>query len=135
MKNKLTRKLMLSAFTLLFAVISLGASTYAWFVLSENAKVTAFQGTVTSGTSGLEIAITDTSVTDPAQIPDSAWKATELNIKDDLESIFTEFDFDAVQNSNPLNSSVFTDINDKPVSANGKNGDYLQFKLWFRLLL
>ena len=133
MKNKLTRKLMLSAFTLLFAVISLGASTYAWFVLSENAKVTAFQGTVTSGTSGLEIAITDTSITDPAQIPDSAWKATELNIKDDLESIFTEFDFDAVQNSNPLNSSVFTDINDKPVSANGKNGDYLQFKLWFRL--
>ena len=41
MKNKLTRKLMLSAFTLLFAVISLGASTYAWFTMSEDADVEA----------------------------------------------------------------------------------------------
>ena len=133
MKNKLTRKLMLSAFTLLFAVISLGASTYAWFVLSEKAEVKAFTGTVTSGTSGLEIAITDCSVTDPTKIAKESWKATELDIMKDLASIFTEFDFDAVQNADPLNNPTFSDINDAPVTANGKDGDYLQFKLWFRL--
>ena len=58
MKNKLTRKLMLSAFTLLFAVISLGASTYAWFTLSKDVTVESFQGTVTAGTSGLEVQVT-----------------------------------------------------------------------------
>ena len=57
MKNKLTRKLMLSAFTLLFAVISLGASTYAWFTMSNEAEVEAFTADVKAG-EGIEIAVT-----------------------------------------------------------------------------
>ena len=59
MKNKLTRKLMLSAFTLLFAVISLGASTYAWFTMSDKAQINAFDGQVKAG-EGIEIAVTST---------------------------------------------------------------------------
>ena len=57
MKNKLTRKLMLSAFTLLFAVISLGASTYAWFTMSTEAEVEAFEAQVIGG-EGFDIAVT-----------------------------------------------------------------------------
>lgn len=57
MKNKLTRKLMLSAFTLLFAVISLGASTYAWFTMNTTATVDVFEGQVIGG-SGFDIAVT-----------------------------------------------------------------------------
>ena len=39
MKKNLTKKLMLSVLTLAFAVVSLGASTFAWFTVSEEAKV------------------------------------------------------------------------------------------------
>ena len=57
MRKNLTKKLFLSVLTLAFAVISLGASTYAWFVLSESASVQSFSGTVSAGESGLEIAV------------------------------------------------------------------------------
>ena len=66
MKNKLTRKLMLSAFTLLFAVISLGASTYAWFTMSNKATVEAFNANVKAG-EGIEIAVTKGQSNDGAQ--------------------------------------------------------------------
>ena len=66
MKNKLTRKLMLSAFTLLFAVISLGASTYAWFTMSKDADVEAFKADVKAG-EGIEIAVTSTQAVGNAQ--------------------------------------------------------------------
>jgi hypothetical protein len=90
MRKNLTKKLFLSVLTLAFAVISLGASTYAWFVLSEDANVEAFSGTVQSGTSGLEIAVT---TYDATTVEESAWKATELDITTDLADIFTKFKF------------------------------------------
>lgn len=152
MKNKLTRKLMLSAFTLLFAVISLGASTYAWFTLSKDAEVEAFQGKVTSGTSGLEIGVGLIGDTQPYQ-----WRATSLDLAADLnslsEDILTKLKFDAVQNANPLGNGSFTglDVTKKDSGYAGavqyyagqkvvngeeteiKDGTYLSFQLFFRL--
>lgn len=91
MKNKLTRKLMLSAFTLLFAVISLGASTYAWFTMSENANVEAFSAEVKAG-EGIEIAVTSSESHANAQ-----WYTGTVptNIVQDV-AVAEDFKFDAV---------------------------------------
>lgn len=58
MKKNLTKKLMLSVLTLAFAVVSLGASTFAWFTTSENATVKPIDYNVT-GNAGLEIAVSE----------------------------------------------------------------------------
>lgn len=134
MKNKLTRKLMLSAFTLLFAVISLGASTYAWFILSEEASVKSFSGTVTAGSSGLEIQVTAIDA-DPVA---TKWRSTELDLLQDFAAA-TQVTFDAVQNNNgeaKFNPDAFT-FNTK--NEDGEfieaqlNQDYIGFRLYFRL--
>lgn len=128
MRKNLTKKLFLSILTLAFAVVSLGASTYAWFVLSEDANVEAFSGTVQSGTSGLEIGVNTVGADAPVQ-----WRATSLDLTADLASIFAEFKFDAVQNADPLGVGEFQDINGTTVNANGSTGKYLAFELYFRL--
>lgn len=66
MRKNLTKKLFLSILTLAFAVVSLGASTYAWFTMSENAQINAFQGEVQAG-EGIEIAVTPTATIGDAQ--------------------------------------------------------------------
>ena len=128
MRKNLTKKLFLSILTLAFAVVSLGASTYAWFVLSEDANVEAFSGTVQSGTSGLEIGVNTVGADAPVQ-----WRATSLDLTADLASIFEGFKFDAVQNADPLDAGEFQDINGTTVNANGSTGKYLAFELYFRL--
>ena len=56
MKKNLTKKLMLSVLTLAFAVVSLGASTFAWFTVGKDANVESFNAQVVSG-AGIEIAV------------------------------------------------------------------------------
>lgn len=56
MKKNLTKKLMLSVLTLAFAVVSLGASTFAWFTVGKDANVDTFEAQVVSG-AGIEIAV------------------------------------------------------------------------------
>lgn len=58
MKKNLTKKLMLSVLTLAFAVVSLGASTFAWFTVAKTATVDTFTADVISG-AGIEIAVGD----------------------------------------------------------------------------
>ena len=133
MKNKLTRKLMLSAFTLLFAVISLGASTYAWFVMSENAQVKAFSGTVTAGQSGLEIKVTSVEVTSP---DNTNWRSTELDLATDFADA-TDVQFTALQNNKDVNKfapNAFAGLSDTEENKTPEmNGNYVAFRLWFRL--
>ena len=83
MRKNLTKKLFLSVLTLAFAVISLGASTYAWFTMSKEANVDKFTGKVTSTESGLEICATDLTVL-TADVPASKWQTTSLNLLDVL---------------------------------------------------
>lgn len=54
--KKLTRKITLSLVAILFAVIALGTTTYAWFTLGTTASVGTVEGEVTSG-EGIEISL------------------------------------------------------------------------------
>src|SRR5690554_3440383 len=47
--NKLTRKLMISVFTLAFALVTLGATTFAWFTLSSITTVEGIDVQIMAG--------------------------------------------------------------------------------------
>jgi hypothetical protein len=124
MKNKLTRKLMLSAFTLLFAVISLGASTYAWFTLSKDAEVQAFDAKVTVG-SGLQIQ----AVAKNAPINENAWQTASLIVNKDL---YKDVIFQAATPSNKQSTAdgfIDASANSAVVPTTG----YITFDLHFKL--
>ena len=57
MKKSLTRKLTIAVIALVFAVVSLSTSTYAWFTMSNEAQVDPFTAEVKAG-EGIEIAVT-----------------------------------------------------------------------------
>jgi len=54
--TKLSRKLLLSIVTVALALVTLGATTFAWFTLSTRAEVEEFKVDVTSG-AGIEISV------------------------------------------------------------------------------
>jgi hypothetical protein len=123
MKNKLTRKLMLSAFTLLFAVISLGASTYAWFTMSESAKINAFEGKVFAG-EGVEIAVTEIGH-DPVE-----WFSGQIESKKIQDVVDKKFKlFEALTSSNGVSFKEL--VEHKPV-ANTSESNYIAFELHFK---
>ena len=59
MKKSLTRKLTIAVIALVFAVVSLSTSTYAWFTISNTAQIENFEAQVILG-DGIEIAVTNT---------------------------------------------------------------------------
>ncbi|MDD4056800.1 MAG: hypothetical protein PHF85_04040 [Bacilli bacterium] len=67
--NKLMRKLSISILAVVFAVVAMGATTFAWFTITNTAKINQFEVQVTAG-SGFEIAVTTVE-----GVP-SAWKST-----------------------------------------------------------
>jgi len=54
--NKLMRKLSISILAVVFAVIAMGATTFAWFTLTNTAKVDQFEIDVTSA-EGIELSV------------------------------------------------------------------------------
>jgi len=56
--NKLMRKLSISILAVVFAVVAMGATTFAWFTLTNTAKVTQFEIDVTSA-EGIELSVVD----------------------------------------------------------------------------
>lgn len=66
MKKSLTRKLTIAVIALVFAVVSLSTSTYAWFTMSDKAQIDAFEAQVKAG-EGIEIAVTSTDAVGNAQ--------------------------------------------------------------------
>lgn len=54
--KKLTRKITLSLVAILFAVIALGTTTYAWFTLGTSATVSSIDGTVKAA-EGIEVSL------------------------------------------------------------------------------
>ena len=54
--NKLMRKLSISILAVVFAVIAMGATTFAWFTLTNTAKVSQFKIDVTSA-AGIELSV------------------------------------------------------------------------------
>ncbi len=139
MKKNLTKKLMLSVLTLAFAVVSLGASTFAWFTMSGTATVGTFEGSVIGGT-GLDIAITpvggyglDVSVTEYKGTV-SKWYTGAIPAEDIAAAIVkttgkTDWQFDAATPAEALTASQSF----KNVEGGDAKGSYAIFDLHFKL--
>lgn len=122
MRKNLTKKLFLSVLTLAFAVISLGASTYAWFTLSSNAKVETFQGTVTGG-AGLEIQVLKSD----ADINADAWQTTVIE-KALISNVIGDVTLDARTLKENGTTSMFAALD-----GTEKDNGFIKFDLAFRL--
>ena len=115
MKKSLTRKLTIAVIALVFAVVSLSTSTYAWFTMSTDADVEAFTADVKAG-QGIEIAVTKTNDHSNAQ-----WY-TGLVPDEIVQGVVPEnLKFDAVTTAN---AKEFAKL--KGASA-VENTDYLTF--------
>ena len=112
MKKSLTRKLTIAVIALVFAVVSLSTSTYAWFTMSNEATIEAFETDVKAG-EGIEIAITTGNVVGDAQwytgnVPTDAIQAV-VNPNKTLK-------FDALSPTSFSYSGIsFEDIDQQPV--------------------
>jgi hypothetical protein len=88
--NKIARKLVLSALTVVLTVVALGTTTFAWFTLTNTAVVQPFQASIVTDT-GIEVAINFVDATHP----DLIWYTTltEAIIEDYIvnSSGFTTF--------------------------------------------
>lgn len=106
MKKSLTRKLTIAVIALVFAVVSLSTSTYAWFTMSDTAQIDAFEADVKAG-EGIEIAVTSTDSSAGAQwytgnVPGSV-----------VEEVIGEVKFDAITTTPTyLSSKTFYGIDD-----------------------
>ena len=54
--NKIARKLVLSALTVVLTVVALGTTTFAWFTLTNTAVVQPFQASIVADT-GIEVSL------------------------------------------------------------------------------
>ena len=140
MKKNLTKKLMLSVLTLAFAVVSLGASTFAWFTMSSTAKVSAFEGAV-KGAEGVEIAITKLGwngtpdAAEDVKYDSLKWFSGQLPADQFTADIIDPgFAFSALTSDG---KGTFTDVSNNTVDASHENagkasGGYIGFRLWFK---
>ena len=133
MKKNLTKKLMLSVLTLAFAVVSLGASTFAWFTLSENAQVDPFQMNVKGG-AGLEIQARNVT----GEFDEAKWQTGSLTKEDILGLFQSGLKLDSVTPNAAFGASAaqFTNLdynNDKYNSSETANGEYVEFVIGLRL--
>ena len=118
MKKSLTRKLTIAVIALVFAVVSLSTSTYAWFTMSNEADIQAFDATVKAG-QGIEIAITAEE-----NRGNAPWYTGTVP-SDDIQAIanpnHNTFKFDAV-NPTTLSYGGFTysDINGQTIANTNK---------------
>ena len=123
MKKSLTRKLTIAVIALVFAVVSLSTSTYAWFTMSNEADIQAFDATVKAG-QGIEIAVT--AAKDRGNAP---WYTGTVP-SDDIQAIanpnHNTFKFDAV---NPTNLSFdgFTYSDIKGDAIDNSNKGWIEF--------
>ncbi len=110
------KKMLLVIIMVLFTIVALGTSTYAWFTLNNVAKVDQIEMTVSAG-AGIELSLTG---------KDSGyqWKSklTFDQIKDNID--FKQFD--AVTSSDGKTMSYRE-------GGTANNADYIEFDLWFKV--
>ena len=138
MKKNLTKKLMLSVLTLAFAVVSLGASTFAWFTLSGSAKLDQFSANVTGGY-GLDVTVTKVG---DAPAATAVWRSGRLPL-DDLKAVIgTQAKFDAVTPSLAatavapfanLEGQTKVTVDESKKDIFEANVNYIAFDLHFRI--
>lgn len=115
--TKLSRKLLLSVLTVAFALITLGATTFAWFTLSTKAEVQEFEVEVTAG-AGIEISadgITYSNSLTAQQVYDAISRAGSSRILDhvttsdgiNFRTIESNTDFDTKAESGWVEFDLF----------------------------
>ena len=127
--NKLMRKLSISILAVVFAVVAMGATTFAWFTITNTAKINQFEVQVTAG-SGFEIAVTTVG-----GVP-SAWKSTitKAEVEDAIGNVVLK-DLTSADGATfyPI-SEIGVDVNgtdDYKLGAAATDG-YAEFDIHFR---
>ncbi len=131
---KLSRKVLISVFTLAVTILALGASTFAWFALSTTSQVSNIGGQVTAG-EGIEVKLYYKGADDV--VYQTPWKSnlSESDVTEFLTKIKKSFDFKAVTSADGATNftKLGQDVNGKlkldPEAA--KNTDYLEFEIHF----
>ena len=127
--NKLMRKLSISILAVVFAVVAMGATTFAWFTITNTAKINQFEVEVTAG-SGFEIAVTNVGGAP------SAWKSTIT--KAEVEAAIGNV---VLKDLTSTDGATFYPISEIGVDVNGTDdyrlGDavtdgYAEFDIHFR---
>lgn len=131
--NKITRKLFISVLTLAFALVTLGATTFAWFTLTTTVSVDPIELHIVAGT-GIELSADGVEfgrVVTVAQIKkqlniaaeESFNKFSPVSTADGIAFYTWDEGFDNTDPDNPV-----------PIMVKGTPGttDYLTFRLWFR---
>ena len=129
MKKNLTKKLMLSVLTLAFAVVSLGASTFAWFTVGGNQQEAEFSATVVNGV-GLDIAFTEVGK-EP-----TAWNSAGSLATDALQNLIKTLNGDTWQmNAVTPQTAPALGVATKFVDIDGTqiNKAYIEFDMHFKL--
>ena len=121
MKKSLTRKLTIAVIALVFAVVSLSTSTYAWFTMSDDADVEAFTADVKAG-QGIEIAVTTDGIATNAQWYTGVIPQTVIQTV-----VPTGFKFDAVTTKTSALDFKKLNANSKAEDAATANTDYITF--------
>lgn len=116
--TKLTRKLMISVFTLAFALVTLGASTFAWFTLTSVSTIDNLEMEIIAG-NYMEISVDGENFKNFITTTDILAAVREHmtlgeNPLPKLDAVTTE------------NGYEFTDV-----EGNDKDS-YIQFKIWFK---
>ena len=134
MKKNLTKKLMLSVLTLAFAVVSLGASTFAWFTVGGTQQKAEFSADVVGGV-GLDVAVTS------CEVAPSQWFSAGADINGEIQTVLTalngsDWAFNAVTPADKLAYGVNafqtqSEALAADTAANGKG--YVAFDLHFKL--
>lgn len=132
MKKNLTKKLMLSVLTLAFAVVSLGASTFAWFTMSSTAQIQQFDAEVKAA-AGVEIAVTPASVTSLKDDEANALRWYSGVLPEAAIADYCAVNFDALTTSDLDNFYKLNSANIQLVKVNNATEkSYIEFNLWFR---
>src|SRR5690554_2807967 len=116
--NKLTRKLMISVFTLAFALVTLGATTFAWFTLSSITTVEGIDVQIMAG-NFMEISANGEDYKNSIKWVEITDQGTTVNPR--MNALTTTNGFDFLE-MNYDNTSELTKA----------TGGYVKFNLWVR---
>ena len=121
--TKLSRKLLLSIVTVALALVTLGATTFAWFTLSTRAEVQEFEVDVTSG-AGIEISADGKSYSNYITVND---------IYAAIDRAGSSKVLDHVTSPDGINfTTIGFDKDGKVHFNNSTTSGWTEFKLWFR---
>jgi len=114
--TKLSRKLLISVFTLAFALVTLGATTFAWFTLTSTAAIDTMNMDITAG-HGIEISV------------DGNNYKNQITLAEIKQAILSDSDgnFKELDSATSPDGTQFFAIDGTTPSEN-----YVEFKLYFR---